>query len=190
MIEKRNLAGPLVGGGKRVLEAAVTLPEFVTSTLPRLDSLTADPPPCASKDQFHGREWRAGNSRNRRNRKTWTSWRDPHAVPSCTKNESRYTGSFPHVFFTKFPNDSRRNLHQMSSRMYNICPGYSTVADGRPGLSTIAADFRRCPATFGGPSQFSKVRNQLITPDIRHSSSGIDWSKKNDNMYAVQSAQK
>jgi hypothetical protein len=41
-IEKRNLAGLLVGDGKRVLEAAVTLPEFVAPTLLRLDTLTAD----------------------------------------------------------------------------------------------------------------------------------------------------
>jgi hypothetical protein len=32
-IEKRNLAGLLVGDRKRVLEAAVTLPEFVAPTL-------------------------------------------------------------------------------------------------------------------------------------------------------------
>jgi len=41
-IKKRNLAGLLVGDGKRVLEAAVTLPEFVAPTLLRLDTLTAD----------------------------------------------------------------------------------------------------------------------------------------------------
>lgn len=41
-IEKRNLAGLLVGDGKRVLEAAVTLPEFVAPSLLRLDTLTAD----------------------------------------------------------------------------------------------------------------------------------------------------
>ena len=41
-IKERNLAGLLVGGGKRVLEAAVTLPEFVAPTLLRLNTLTAD----------------------------------------------------------------------------------------------------------------------------------------------------
>ena len=41
-VEKRNLAGLLVGNGKRVLEAAVTLPEFVAPSLFRLDTLTAD----------------------------------------------------------------------------------------------------------------------------------------------------
>ena len=41
-IEKRDLAGLLVGDGERVLEAAVTLPEFVTPTLLGLNTLTAD----------------------------------------------------------------------------------------------------------------------------------------------------
>ena len=41
-IEKRNLAGLLVGNGKRVLEPAVTLSEFVAPTLLRLDTLTTD----------------------------------------------------------------------------------------------------------------------------------------------------
>ena len=41
-IEKRDLAGFLVGDGKRVLEAAVTLPEFVAPSLFGLNSLTAD----------------------------------------------------------------------------------------------------------------------------------------------------
>jgi len=41
-IEKRDLAGLLVGDGKRVLEAAVTLSEFVTPSLFRLDTLTTD----------------------------------------------------------------------------------------------------------------------------------------------------
>jgi len=41
-VEKRNLAGLLVGDGKGVLEAAITLSEFVTPSLLRLDTLTAD----------------------------------------------------------------------------------------------------------------------------------------------------
>jgi hypothetical protein len=41
-IKKRNLARLLVGDGKRILEAAVTLPEFVTPALLRLDPLTTD----------------------------------------------------------------------------------------------------------------------------------------------------
>lgn len=41
-VEERNLAGLLVGDGKRVLETAITLSEFVAPTLLRLDTLTAD----------------------------------------------------------------------------------------------------------------------------------------------------
>jgi hypothetical protein len=41
-VEERNFAGLLVGDGERILEAAVTLPEFVTPALFRFDALTAD----------------------------------------------------------------------------------------------------------------------------------------------------
>ena len=54
-IEKRNLAGLLVGDGKRVLEAAVTLSEFVTPTLLGLDSLTADLLPAPRRTGLVGR---------------------------------------------------------------------------------------------------------------------------------------
>ena len=54
-IEKRNLAGFLVGDGKRVLEAAITLPEFVAPTLFGLNSLTADFLPAPRWTGFVGR---------------------------------------------------------------------------------------------------------------------------------------
>jgi hypothetical protein len=53
-IKKRNLAGLLVGDGKRVLEAAVTLPEFITPTLLRLDALTTDLLPAPRWTGFVG----------------------------------------------------------------------------------------------------------------------------------------
>ena len=58
-VEKRNLAGLLVGDGERVLEAAITLPEFVTPTLFRLDTLTADLLPSPRRTGFvrGGGDW-------------------------------------------------------------------------------------------------------------------------------------
>jgi hypothetical protein len=58
-IEKRNLAGLLVGDGKRVLEAAVTLPEFVAPSLFRFDTLTADllPAPRGAGFVRWGSDW-------------------------------------------------------------------------------------------------------------------------------------
>ena len=53
-IEKRNLAGLLVGDGKRVLEVAVILSEFVMPTLPRLDTLAADLLPAPRGTGFVG----------------------------------------------------------------------------------------------------------------------------------------
>jgi hypothetical protein len=53
-IEKRDLAGLLVGDGKRVLETAVTLPEFVAPSLLRLDSLTTDLLPAPRRTGFVG----------------------------------------------------------------------------------------------------------------------------------------
>jgi hypothetical protein len=53
-VEKRNLAGLLVGDGKRVLEAAITLPEFVAPTLFRLDTLTTDLLPAPGWAGFVG----------------------------------------------------------------------------------------------------------------------------------------
>ena len=53
-VEKRNLAGLLVGDWERVLEAAVALAEFVTSTLFRLDALTADLLPAPRWTGFVG----------------------------------------------------------------------------------------------------------------------------------------
>jgi len=53
-IEKRDLAGLLVGDGERVLEATITLPEFVTPSLLRLDSLTADLLPSPRRTGFVG----------------------------------------------------------------------------------------------------------------------------------------
>lgn len=41
-VEERHFAGFLIGDGERVLEATVTLPEFVTPSLFRLDALTTD----------------------------------------------------------------------------------------------------------------------------------------------------
>ena len=54
-VEKRNLAGLLVGDRKRVLEAAITLPEFVAPTLFRLDTLAADLLPAPGRSGFVGR---------------------------------------------------------------------------------------------------------------------------------------
>jgi hypothetical protein len=54
-IEKGNLAGLLVGDGQRVLEAAVALPKFVTPTLLRLDTLTADLLPTPRGTSLVGR---------------------------------------------------------------------------------------------------------------------------------------
>jgi len=58
-VEKRNLAGFLVGDRKRVLEAAITLSEFVTPTLLRLDTLTADllPAPRGAGFVGWGSDW-------------------------------------------------------------------------------------------------------------------------------------
>jgi hypothetical protein len=41
-VEERHFAGFLIGDGERVLEATVTLSEFVTPSLFRLDALTTD----------------------------------------------------------------------------------------------------------------------------------------------------
>ena len=54
-VEERNLAGLLVGNRKRVLEAAVTLPEFVAPALFRLDALTTDLLPAPRRTGFVGR---------------------------------------------------------------------------------------------------------------------------------------
>lgn len=64
-IEKRDLAEFLVGDGKRVLEAAVTLPEFVAPTLFGLDSLTADLLPAPGRTSLVGggvMGWRSSSS--------------------------------------------------------------------------------------------------------------------------------
>ena len=55
-VEKRDLAGLLVGDRKRVLEATVTLPEFVAPTLLRLDVLTTDLLLAPRGANFIGRE--------------------------------------------------------------------------------------------------------------------------------------
>jgi len=49
-----DLSGLLVEGGGSVLEAAATLPEFVTPALLRLDPLTADLLPAPQKTYFVG----------------------------------------------------------------------------------------------------------------------------------------
>ena len=41
-VQQRNLAGLLVGDGKSILEATVTIPELIASPLLRLDALAAD----------------------------------------------------------------------------------------------------------------------------------------------------
>ena len=53
-VEKRNLAGLLVGHGKGVLETAITLSEFVAPSLLRLDTLTADLLPAPRRTGFVG----------------------------------------------------------------------------------------------------------------------------------------
>lgn len=53
-VEERNFAGLLVGDGKRVLEATVTLPEFVAPTLFRLNALTTDLLPAPRWSGFVG----------------------------------------------------------------------------------------------------------------------------------------
>lgn len=55
-VEKRNLAGLPAGGGKRGLEATVTLPEFVTPRLFRTQHTGSGPPPHASRGRFRWRE--------------------------------------------------------------------------------------------------------------------------------------
>ena len=53
-VEKRNLAGLLVGHGKGVFETAITLSEFVAPSLLRLDTLTADLLPAPRRTGFVG----------------------------------------------------------------------------------------------------------------------------------------
>jgi hypothetical protein len=52
VVKKRNLARLLVGDRKRVLEAAITLSEYIAPALFRLDTLTADLLPAPRRASF------------------------------------------------------------------------------------------------------------------------------------------